>query len=455
MPVNTAPSPQDDFYEAERGVTLTVGAPGVLVNDDDADDDALTAELVTPPAGGDLTLNDDGSFEFETTTATPGTYAFTYLVTDENGAATRATATIEVTTADLAFVSSINAIDDTITSFTSDPITYNVIANDESDDIDDLRLTQATPPAVGQLKVESDGTITYEPPEGWQGETTFTYTIASSSGQSDTATVTIVIGSPVVKSDSVTINSYSTIAIPVLDNDIPEDGFTLQIIGFDQPESGLVELRSDGTLAYTPAPGFVGIAEFSYQVSDEAGNTGSALVRVEVLAEAQTRGLELADELGVGLLDVDAPIEVSEETSRPSLTEDGVGLFVAAVFSQLGALQLNNLWLAMAALWAITFFGFLTIFSRRPQLWAVTDIDRHSTLDAFEHPKRGDTLFRFAPDAEGIWSTGKNARKNGIRYRQVETPAGLGWVDADKLRRIQSADGAEGAGIEPVADELV
>ncbi len=446
---NTAPSASDDSYEITRGETLTVAQPGVLVNDTDADGHELIAELNDPPAAGSLALADDGSFTFDSTDAAPGTYSFTYFAVDTNGASTLATATIEVIAPSLAFVTDIDAMDDTITSFSSGPITFNVLDNDEFDRFDTLEVVQATPPAIGQLEIQSDGTINFTPPPGWQGETTFTYSVTSASGQTDEATVTIVIGSPVVKSDMVTINSYATIAIPVLDNDIAEQGTTLRIVDFDQPESGLVELRADGTLAYMPTPGFVGIDEFSYQVSDDTGRRGSAVVRVEVLAEAQIRGLELAEELGVGVLDVDAPVEESEPPARPSLTNDGVGLFVVALFSQLGALRLDNLWLAIALLWSITFFGFLRVFSRRPLLWAVKNVDRRSTLDAFECPKRGNALFHFAPDAEGIWSTGRTKRSGGIRWQQVETPGGLGWVDSDKLRRIVTTDESTPQGSTP------
>lgn len=409
----------------------------MLSNDTDADGDKLSAELKTPPKAGNLVLSPNGSFTFDSAEAPPGTYSFVYLADDGNGALTPATGIIEVTPPSLAFVSTVNALDDTITSFSSKPIVFNVLENDEADDLDTLQLVQATPPSVGQLTAQSDGTITFEPPAGWQGETTFTYSIASASGQTDEATVTIVVGSPVVRSDSITIDSYSTIAIPVLTNDISEQGTRLRIVDFEQPETGLVELRSDGTISFTPTPGFVGVAEFTYTASDEDGRTGSATVRVEVLAEAQIRGLELAEEVGASLLEVDAPIEVSEAPKQPSLTSDGIGLFVVALFSQLGALRLDNLWLAIAVLWAITFFGFLAIFSRRPLLWAVKDVDRLSTLEAFESTNRDKSIFRFAPDAEGIWSTGKAKRAHGLLWRQVETPAGIGWVDADKLRKIE------------------
>ncbi|OAB60590.1 hypothetical protein AY599_13495 [Leptolyngbya valderiana BDU 20041] len=62
---NRAPVAVDDgIYVVERGDTLTVPAPGVLDNDEDPNDDPLTAQLVTGPERGSLMLNSDGSFDY-------------------------------------------------------------------------------------------------------------------------------------------------------------------------------------------------------------------------------------------------------------------------------------------------------------------------------------------------------------------------------------------------------
>ncbi|HSH27078.1 MAG TPA: putative Ig domain-containing protein, partial [Wenzhouxiangella sp.] len=54
----------DDAYQAVKGDTLTVVAPGVLANDSDPNNDPLTAVLETGPAKGTLTLNADGGFDY-------------------------------------------------------------------------------------------------------------------------------------------------------------------------------------------------------------------------------------------------------------------------------------------------------------------------------------------------------------------------------------------------------
>ena len=54
-----------------RTTELTVGAPGVLGNDSDADGDPLTAVLVSGVSNGSLTLNSDGSFTYTPILAIP------------------------------------------------------------------------------------------------------------------------------------------------------------------------------------------------------------------------------------------------------------------------------------------------------------------------------------------------------------------------------------------------
>lgn len=62
---NTAPTAVDDAYAGRIGEQLSVSAPGVIDNDEDVDNDPLTARLTTPPQIGEVTLNGDGSFSYQ------------------------------------------------------------------------------------------------------------------------------------------------------------------------------------------------------------------------------------------------------------------------------------------------------------------------------------------------------------------------------------------------------
>jgi VCBS repeat-containing protein len=93
--VNDAPVARSESYTVTAGDDLAVAAPGVLGNDTDADGDELTAEVVSEPAHGTLTLNDDGSFIYVPDDGYTGTDSFTYRAGDGSLSST-ATVSIEV-----------------------------------------------------------------------------------------------------------------------------------------------------------------------------------------------------------------------------------------------------------------------------------------------------------------------------------------------------------------------
>ncbi|HSF85280.1 MAG TPA: Ig-like domain-containing protein, partial [Acidimicrobiia bacterium] len=100
--VNSAPVAVDDAYDAVQNTDLVVPAPGVLVNDTDADGDPLTAVLVTGPANGTLTLGADGLFTYTPTFNFVGVDSFTYVAND--GAVDSNTATVTITVNDVVAV---------------------------------------------------------------------------------------------------------------------------------------------------------------------------------------------------------------------------------------------------------------------------------------------------------------------------------------------------------------
>lgn len=92
-----APYSQDDTYSAVSGETLTVGtSTGVLSNDMDMEGDPLTAQLVSPPSIGTLTLNANGSFSYAAPSAYSGSTSFTYRAFDGTETGNTATVTIGI-----------------------------------------------------------------------------------------------------------------------------------------------------------------------------------------------------------------------------------------------------------------------------------------------------------------------------------------------------------------------
>ena len=91
---NTAPVAVDDWYAALTAVTLTVPAPGVLADDEDADGDVLRASLVDGGGNGSLSLASNGAFTFKSGGSFSGIRTFTYRVSD--GVTSSAVATVSI-----------------------------------------------------------------------------------------------------------------------------------------------------------------------------------------------------------------------------------------------------------------------------------------------------------------------------------------------------------------------
>jgi hypothetical protein len=95
--VNDPPVAADDVYAVAKDTTLNVAAPGVLDNDTDIDNPALTTVLVTGPANGALVLDPDGSFTYTPVNGFVGTDSFNYRADD--GLLSSNTATVNVVVA--------------------------------------------------------------------------------------------------------------------------------------------------------------------------------------------------------------------------------------------------------------------------------------------------------------------------------------------------------------------
>lgn len=93
---NAAPVAVSDAYSTSPNTTLSIAAPGVLANDSSVNGAQLTAILVTPPAHGTLTLNNDGSFTYIPSQNYAGQDTFTYLSNDGQQNSNNANVSIQI-----------------------------------------------------------------------------------------------------------------------------------------------------------------------------------------------------------------------------------------------------------------------------------------------------------------------------------------------------------------------
>ncbi|MCA9245735.1 MAG: tandem-95 repeat protein [Planctomycetales bacterium] len=353
-PVNDAPASAADNYSVDAGSVLNVSAAnGVLDNDTDTEDDALTAQLVDSPAHGSVSLATDGSFAYTPDSGFAGTDTFTYRAND--GAADSATATVtivvnQVNHAPVATADSYTASQDTQFSVTA---AQGLLASDSDADSDTLTASLVTSTSNGTLTLAADGSFTYIPATGFIGTDSFLYQASDGELTSNQATVTIVVqrtnDAPVAVDDTYAATEDSprspSALTGVLANDTDGDGDTLSAVIVSGPANGSVTLNTNGSFTYTPNANFNGTDTFTYQADDGLATSNTATVTINVAAvnDAPTAADDdyqvavdgtLAVITSEGLLANDADIEGSTLTvavvNSPAngvLNENGDGSF--------------------------------------------------------------------------------------------------------------------------------
>ena len=189
---NSPPVATNDTYAATEDVLLAVSAPGVLANDFDADTNALTAILVTPPLHGNLSLNTNGGFTYLSATNYNGADSFTYKAND--GAADSGIATVTLN------IAAVNdppvAQNDSASATQNLPVIINVLNNDFDVDGGTLAIVSFTQGTNGAVSNNGNGTLTYTPNFNFLGSDAFTYAITDGQGGTNSATVNLTVTAP-------------------------------------------------------------------------------------------------------------------------------------------------------------------------------------------------------------------------------------------------------------------
>ncbi|MBL1173643.1 beta strand repeat-containing protein [Pantanalinema sp. GBBB05] len=297
-PVNDPPVGTPDTYSVNANSTLTVPvATGVLTNDTDPENAALTAVVNTTAANGTVTLNPNGSFVYTPNAGFSGVDTFTYRANDGTiDAAAPTTVTINVNA-----VANIPPVAGSDTFSVAEDGTLNgtsVLVNDTDQD--------GNLPLTAQLIAEPvfktsftfnpvDGTFTYVPISNFSGSDRFTYVVRDRLGAiSNTATVSIAVTStndpPIAVNDepyTTAANTPLTVAAAtgVLSNDTDVDGDPLSAFLLDTPGNGTLTLNADGSFIYTPNAGFSGIDTFTYRAFD--GSVSSANLATVTISVTQ------------------------------------------------------------------------------------------------------------------------------------------------------------------------
>src|SRR5213075_2805826 len=113
-------------------------------------------------------------------------------------------------------------------------VTISVLLNDTDPDEEPLMVTGLTQPTLGTVVLNANGALTYTPPAGFTGTTTFTYKADDGLSDSNVATVTVQVTAPTnttptAVNDSATTNKGTAVTISVLANDTDTNGDALTV----------------------------------------------------------------------------------------------------------------------------------------------------------------------------------------------------------------------------------
>ncbi|MAR08721.1 MAG: hypothetical protein CL681_01945, partial [Blastopirellula sp.] len=292
---NTSPTANIDQYQMIENEVLTVPVgTGVLQNDSDPENDALTANLISTTSNGLVQLSADGSFTYTPDADFVGSDSFVYRASDGDLVSANITVTIDVASSNVAPV----AVDDSGSNFTTNEDTVlttvaSVLDNDTDADGDTLTANLLSAPATGSVTLNSDGTFTYTPAADTNGDVTFTYEATDGDLNSNAATVTITIN-PVndapVASDDTLASAVDEDAVDanfnlseLLANDTDVEGTQLTLQSFTQPANGTLT-ENAGVFTYNPNSNFNGADTFTYIVTDGDLDSNAATVTITVNA---------------------------------------------------------------------------------------------------------------------------------------------------------------------------
>lgn len=289
---NQAPVPLPDVGSTVIGRAVVFN---VLLNDSDPDGDLLTARglRAIEPSDADADLSADGVFLF--TPTEPGTHRFVYIASDGPGAV-ESQIRVEVAPGN------VNrppvAVRDELALASGQSRVIHVLENDSDPDGDVIAVVDRTEADGLTINELASGAFVVTAASDAAPRTTFYYWISDGVGEPVRGAVVVTLTAidpvdrpPVVRPDVVDARAGRSTVVSVLDNDFDPDGGALRVVGPTGDRAELAEasvrISPDGahlivSVIETQQFGF----SFGYDVVDEAGNRGSAVVEVRVVPAA-------------------------------------------------------------------------------------------------------------------------------------------------------------------------
>ena len=287
---NLAPVATGDSGTTDEDTPLAVPAPGVLGNDTDADGNLSGAALVTGPAhAASFELNANGSYSYTPAANYNGADAFTYRATDPYGFSNTVTVNLTVTAVNdppQAAAAPGGMTDEDTPLKVAAP---GLLTGAADVDGDPMAAVLDTAPAHGTVDLKPDGSYTYTPAKDYAGPDDFTFVVndgtADSAAEKVTVDVVAVNDAPVAADGAAGTMLGTVLTVPapgVLTGagDVEHDPLTAVLK--KAPSHGTVDLKPDGSYAYTPAVGYSGTDAFTFVANDGAVDSAPATISLAV-----------------------------------------------------------------------------------------------------------------------------------------------------------------------------
>lgn len=179
---------------------------------------------------------------------------------------------------------SLNAVEDIETIFSESLM----LANDSDPDGDPIHLVSATAIRGGLVELVVGGDVKFTPDPDFNGDAVFTYIVEDDKGGARGATVTVDVAPvndpPIARDDAFFADIDTELSLDMselLSNDSDVDAEDLVVASVSNAINGSVSF-AQGMITFSPTPGFIGQARFTYSIEDPAGASDSAIVRIDV-----------------------------------------------------------------------------------------------------------------------------------------------------------------------------
>ena len=272
----------DDYYKTLFQTSVTMD---VRTNDADLEGELLIVSIITPPDTGTLVLNENNTLSFTPSTGFSGEVQFTYEVTDgENtaNAISRIVVEPQIEPQENVILSIIGSAGSNVSRFWFDSHT----ASGGEDTFDFAYGSTGWQGAGGNSLIEQGLNPNYiisqilsvVPADGsliLYSEFNTYYSVGDSFSFSGLSNV-LTNNDYIITDFNTSINNFD-----VRTNDSDLEGEELTVSLLEGPESGILTLNEDNTFSFTPAVGFSGEVEFTYEVTDGENVAGAtAIIKV-------------------------------------------------------------------------------------------------------------------------------------------------------------------------------